>query len=143
MYNLALNPFCVADPMLNRLQRFMGGYEKNFSFQTVDYRPRVDIFEDRDNIYLSVELPGVTKENVNIKVNDENMLVIEGEKKQPEMKDDLEQIRCERRYGSFSRSFMLSDKIDKDSIKARFDNGVLEITLAKKESAKPRDIEIQ
>lgn len=143
MYHLALNPYCDVDAMTSRLNRFMGGYGRNFRFQSTEFKPRTDIFEDKDNIYLSLELPGITKEDVNIKVNDENMLIIEGEKKQPEINDNLEQIRCERHYGTFSRSFMLSDRIDTDNIKAKFENGVLDVTLAKKESAKPRDIEIQ
>jgi HSP20 family protein len=88
-----------------------------------------------------VELPGVKKEDVKLTINDENVLVIKGEKKKDESKDKV-YVRSERSYGAFERSFRLSDNINKDSINAKYDNGILNISFQKKEPQKPKEVNI-
>jgi HSP20 family protein len=106
------------------------------------------------SIYLVAELPGISKEDVKVSINEDNYIVIKGTKKRPfaileEAKDgevqDKERtyIKAERSYGEFSRSFILPENVMKDSISAQFDNGLLTITLTKIEPAKPKEVEIQ
>lgn len=104
--------------------------------RNINVTPRTEIKEDNDNFYLTLEMPGVKKEDV--KVNIENgMLSIKGTKKK-ETKTEKENIlMSERYYGEFSRSFNLSKDIKTDTIDAEFKDGVLNIVLPKVEEAKP------
>jgi HSP20 family protein len=81
---------------------------------------------------------------VKVTINDDNILVIKGEKKREFKTEDKERnfIRVERSYGSFQRSFMLPDNVKKDNVSAKFENGVLTITLEKIEPEPPKQIEI-
>ena len=99
-----------------------------------------DITEDGENFYLSLELPGVTKNNVRIWVED-NVLYINGEKKDEAAENDNRRL-SERRFGKFEKSFRLPRLVDLGKIGADFENGVLTITVPKSAQAKPRDIEI-
>lgn len=101
---------------------------------------RADVWEDADNLYLEMELPGLTADDVKMHYEDE-LLTVEGEKKAPEREGDCH--LSERRYGKFSRSFKLSDVVDPDSITATFKDGILTVTLAKRPETKPRKIEIK
>jgi HSP20 family protein len=106
------------------------------------WSPSVDIYENKDQIVLEAELPGMKPENVNISVEN-NVLTIHGERKF-EKKDEQDNFhRVERSYGSFTRSFTLPPTVAADSADAVFENGVLRLTLAKREEAKPRRIEIK
>jgi len=106
------------------------------------WSPSVDIFENKDQIVLEVELPGMKPENVNISVEN-GVLTIHGERKF-EKKDEQDNFhRVERSYGSFTRSFTLPPTVAADSADAVFENGMLRLTLAKREEAKPRRIEIK
>jgi len=100
-----------------------------------------DLWEDDNNMYLELELPGVKREDVNI--NFENkVLRIEGQKKQPEQSETVRHLSA-RCYGKFQHSFRLSDAIDPENIDAGFKDGVLTVTLGKKAQAKPKKIEIK
>ena len=106
------------------------------------WSPSVDIYENKDQIVLEAELPGMKPEDVNISVEN-NVLTLHGERKF-EKKDDNDNFhRVERSYGSFTRSFTLPPTVDANSADAVFENGVLRLTLAKREEAKPRRIEIK
>lgn len=101
-----------------------------------NYIPKVRISEDRDNFFIKVEMPGMTKEDVKIAVEN-NVLSINGVKKQEKKTEETNLITNEIYYGEFSRSFNLSNDIKIDSIDAEFRDGVLNITLPKVEEAKP------
>src|SRR5690606_25130989 len=106
------------------------------------WNPNVDIFENRDQIVLEAELPGISPDDVNISIEN-NVLTIHGERKF-EKKDEGENFhRVERSYGSFTRSFTLPPTVSSDNVAATFENGVLRLELAKREEAKPRRIEIK
>ena len=106
------------------------------------WNPSVDIFENKDQIVLEAELPGMKPEDVNISVEN-NVLTIHGERKF-EKKDENDNFhRVERSYGSFTRSFTLPPTVSSENVEATFDNGVLRLALAKREEAKPRRIEIR
>ena len=106
------------------------------------WSPQVDIFENQNEIVLEAELPGMKPEDVNISIEN-NVLTIHGERKF-EKKDESDNFhRVERSYGSFTRSFTLPPTVSSESANAEFENGVLRLTLAKREEAKPRRIEIK
>jgi HSP20 family protein len=94
-------------------------------------RPGLDIYEDKDNLYIAMELPGLVRDDVNVSVDKENLLKIKGMKKQKEIKANEQNIRQERTYGEFERSFKLKSTIDSDKIEAEMSDGVLKIVLPK------------
>ncbi len=108
---------------------------------TRTWAPPVDIYEDENNIVLKAELPGVNANDVEIKVED-STLFLKGERKfEKEVKDE-NYHRVERSYGSFARSFSLPNSIDAEKVKAEYKDGLLTLTLPKREEAKPKTIKI-
>lgn len=129
---------------VNRL--FASSFSRNSSSESDLMRgawsPQVDIFENRNEIVLEAELAGMRPEDVEISIEN-NVLTIHGERKF-EKKDDGDNFhRVERSYGSFTRSFTLPPTVGSENANAEFENGVLRLTLAKREEAKPRRIEIK
>ncbi len=106
------------------------------------WTPSVDIYENKDNIVLEAELPGMKSEDVNISIEN-NVLTISGERKFEKKSEGDNFHRVERGYGSFTRSFTLPPTVSSENATAEFENGVLHLTLAKREEAKPRRIEIK
>jgi HSP20 family protein len=103
--------------------------------------PPVDIYETGDSLVLKAELPGINPEEVEIRVEDRT-LYLKGERKfEKEVKED-NLHRVERSYGTFTRSFALPNTIDADKVKAEYENGILTLTMPKREEAKPRTIKI-
>ncbi|HWP46168.1 MAG TPA: Hsp20/alpha crystallin family protein [Candidatus Limnocylindrales bacterium] len=103
--------------------------------------PPVDIYETKDAIVVKAELPGIDQKDIEVQVHD-NILTIRGERK---FESDVKREnfhRIERAYGTFQRSFSIPNTIRQDQVKARFHNGILEITLPKMEEAKPRQIKV-
>jgi HSP20 family protein len=125
---------------MSRIQdRFFGRptQEREYGF-----RPAVDIFEDEDGIHVKAELAGVKPEDIKVEVENK-VLTISGERKL-EHEDKREGYhRVERVYGSFSRSFALSDEVSSDEIEAKHENGVLHIRLPKRPAAKKREISVR
>lgn len=141
------NPFRGFDTLAKRMNDFIGEFERDSFFRTGNlgnraFLPAVDIKEDDKNIYLKAEIPGIRKEDIKVTINDENMLMIRGEKKLEEKQENETYIRLERNFGEFTRSFILPDNVKDDEIKAKFENGVLEICLEKIEPSKPKEIEV-
>jgi HSP20 family protein len=115
------------------------GDQKEVSLRT--WVPPVDICETEDSLVLKAELPGIKPDDVEIRVED-NTLYLKGERKfEKEVKDEnFHQV--ERSYGTFSRSFSLPSSIDSDKVKAEYQNGILTLTMPKREEAKPKTIKI-
>jgi HSP20 family protein len=105
------------------------------------WAPVVDIFEQGGDIVLKAELPGVDPKDVDIRVEN-NTLTLRGERKFDDEVQKESYHRVERAYGSFSRSFTLPTVVDTEKIKADYKDGVLRVTLPKKEEAKPKQITI-
>lgn len=119
---------------------FMGiGSEQNLS---ANFIPAVDIYEDEHNITLTAEVPGVEEKDLDVRVEN-GVLTLSGERKLEHEENQKNFHRVERSYGRFTRSFTLPPTVDTDNVKANFDNGVLKITLTKREEAKPKQIQIQ
>ena len=132
----------------NRLNReiadFMNDFFRNPANGTDqhDFTPRVNIRESKDDVRLTFELPGMDKKDVKIVVA-ENTLTVSGERKFESEHKDADFVRNEIFTGSFSRSFTLPETIDAEKISAEYKNGLLEVTLAKKEEVKPKEIEVK
>jgi HSP20 family protein len=96
------------------------------------YNPAVDVYEDEDHLYLKAELPGFTKDQISLQI-EKSVLTIKAERKGSDEEAEV----------SYSRSFTLDDSIDTNNISAELKNGVLTLTLPRREESKPRQIEIQ
>lgn len=106
------------------------------------WSPAVDIHETDDSYVVSADLPGLKKDDIQINVED-NTLTIKGEKKFEERVPKDKYIRVERNYGTFVRSFSLPQNVDSGKIKATFKDGILDLTLPKREESKPKKIAVQ
>lgn len=142
---IRFDPFKGFETVASKVNDIFDNFEKGVSVEYGSFSPRIDISEDDNTLIFQAELPGMSKEEVKITINDENILYIKGEKKIPYRAEEDSKcfVRCERNYGAFSRSFMLPELIDQDSIKAKFSDGILEITLNKKEPEKPKEVNVE
>lgn len=104
--------------------------------------PRVDMHEDDDNLYVHAEIPGMRPEELDVRI-DRDDLVIRGEKKQEHKSEERGVHRQERSYGSFMRRIALPCEVAEDRVQARYEHGVLELTLPKSERAKSRTRRIE
>lgn len=136
-------PYRGFERLGRKMNTFMDDFEKGFSFEMGAFSPRVDITEDDNNLFVHAELPGMSKDQVKVSVNEDRLLTIQGEKKKEEKKEDKSLIRIERNFGSFTRSFSLPENVDVENISAKFENGVLELSLKKIEPPKPKEIEVK
>ena len=160
MSNLTrFEPFREMERMTNEMSRQMDSLFRSFdsdfgnnnSFRRFladnvlnrPFAPRVDIAEDAANMYLHVELAGLAKEDVQVTVSDDRILTIKGERKNEHKDEGKNYVRVERVYGEFSRSFQLPDNVKSDAVDAKFENGVLNITLPKTEEAKPKHVAVE
>lgn len=148
MNNIARwNPVSEFEDLINRYNRYFGLTRSNGDregkdlFTRSDWAPAVDIKETREAFVIEAELPGMSKDDVKVTVQ-EGVLSIQGERSQEEETGDRKHHRVERVYGSFIRRFTLPDNVDENSIQANFKNGVLSLTLAKAEPAEPKAIEV-
>lgn len=100
--------------------------------------PSVDILEEGGDVVIKAELPGMKKEDIDVKLTD-NTIAISGEKKKEEKVEKKDFYRMERSYGSFTRSFSLPSEVQTDKVKAQFKDGILEIRIPKTEEAKKKE----
>jgi len=100
------------------------------------WRPLCDVKETDKEVIIHAELPGVNKENINIELHD-GILSISGERKQEKKEENEKYHRVERSFGSFRRSMAVPEGVTEQDIKAKFDNGILEVSFAKPVEKKP------
>lgn len=105
------------------------------------WSPSVDIWEDKDRLILEAELPGMRRDDFEISVEN-NVITLRGERKFEKKTEGDNYHRVERAYGSFTRSFTLPQTVTADGATADFENGVLRVSLPKREETKARKIEI-
>lgn len=128
-----------------QLVPFSFALEKILNPEAFDQRswiPAIDVIEAKDQIRIKAEIPGLNKEDIHVSVEDRT-LVITGEKKREERKEEEGVVRTERVYGSFYRSIRLPETVNAEAVQAHYKNGVLELTLNKKEEAKPKQIAVK
>lgn len=135
------NPFALARSLQEEIDRQFSRSCFNEEWEN-GITPRMDVVEDADKIKVEAELPGLTKEDIEVRLVD-NHLTIKGEKKEDRERQEGDYTLRERRFGSFHREFTLPASADSSKIDAGFVNGVLSVTIPKKEEAKPRQIEVQ
>ena len=136
---------------IDRLQREMNRAFDDFfrgdlfdasSQLSQSWTPAIDVSETKESYVIHAELPGVKKDDVKITMHD-NLISIRGEKKSETEKKTENLHRIERRYGTFERSFALAGTVKNDAVEAKYDNGVLTITLPKTEEAKEKIVDVK
>jgi HSP20 family protein len=135
------NPFGEIDTFQRQMNRLFEDCARPEASVT-GWTPRVDTFEDENQITVSAELPGLSDKDVTVNVEN-NVLTISGERaiENEENKDGY--TRVERLYGSFDRSFSLPNTVDIEKVDAKMDKGVLTVTLPRREETKPKQIEVK
>ena len=105
------------------------------------WSPALDVYEQKDNVVVRAELPGMKKEEIEVSLHD-NTLSISGERKSETKHKDAESYRSERFFGRFQRTVALPAPVAADRVKAQYKDGVLSIVLPKTEEAKPKHIDV-
>ncbi len=105
------------------------------------WNPKVDIYDDGDNIILKAELPGVEKKDIDVDVNS-GVLTIKGSRSSEETVDKGQYFRQERSYGKFERSFTLPENVNHRLITADYKDGILKVSIAKPEESKTKAIKV-
>jgi HSP20 family protein len=144
------NPFREMEDLQRRMTSLLDWSPFRRSALTVDeenitvpeWAPLVDIAEDDKEYLVKVELPEVSKDDVNVTV-ESGTLTISGERKAEKEQKGRKFHRVERFYGRFERSFTIPDDAEADNVKAEFKDGVLRVHLAKSEKARPKQIEVK
>ena len=119
---------------------FPGSFEGHEAPSSV-WSPSMDLMESDDQYHLSVNLPGISKKDVSISVEN-NRLTIRGERAAESRSEDDSILRMERSFGSFYRAVRLPESVNEDAIKASFKDGVLSVVLPKTEKSRPKKISI-
>ena len=115
---------------------------QNLSTEIAKFTPAVDVYEDNDNVIVESPLAGINPDKVSIEIED-NVLKISGKQEKKTEVDEKEYYRKEVRSGSFYRAVVLPKAVDYSKANAEFKDGMLKITVPKKEEAKPRKIAIK
>ena len=136
------NPFAELEELREQFSKLLSTQEAKPN--DIAFIPTVNTREASDAYYIEVDLPGVSKDDINIDV-DENTLTISGIRKVKEEHKDDSFYKVESVYGKFERSFSLPEDVDTDKIEAKHENGVLEIKIPKVEKVEkaPKKIEIK
>lgn len=132
---IRFEPMRDLDHISNRFQRFFDEFPGFNSHNVDSFAPKIDISEDKENILIDAEIPGVPKENLKITLQD-NILTIEGEKKRVSEEKEINFYREERCFGKFKRSFTLPVEVSSDNVDATYKDGMLSIKLNKIEEKK-------
>lgn len=104
--------------------------------------PSLDLYEDKDQLTVQVELPGMKKDDISISLHD-GSLSISGERRSDEKFEEADVYRAERYVGRFQRTIQLPSPVAADRVKAQYKDGILTITLPKTDEAKPKQINVQ
>jgi len=131
----------VQDELDRAFDRLLRNWMSPASLSEFDWNPSVDIAETEDSIVVTAEVPGVSMDDIDVSV-DENQLVISGEKKQEDEQKEKSFYRMERSYGSFKRIFTLPRSADINKVSAVHSDGVLTVTIPKAEVARGKKIEV-
>ena len=124
------------------IERFFYGWPSFERGTETTWTPRADIHETDKEILINVELPGINKKDVKVEAKN-NVLTISGERKEEKKIDEKNYYRIERHYGKFERSFGLPETVTPEKVSARFNNGVLTVSLPKTEKVKAKEIPVE
>ena len=141
----SIREFSAMQDRMNRMNRlFRESYSPEGpeeALTTTSFAPPVDIYEDEHTITLKLEVPGIDENDIDVRIEG-NTLTVHGERKFEKEEKEENFRRVERQYGSFTRSFTLPSSVDPGQVSAHYDKGVLNINLAKKAEAKPKQIKV-
>ncbi len=136
-------PFRRASTLQDQINRLFNDVFERPSDESnlTSWAPAVDIFETEHELVVKADLPDIEPKDLDIRVEN-NILSIRGERKFESKVSQDKYLRVERAYGSFSRSFSLANTVNSEAIKADYQNGVLTLTVPKREEAKPKQIRV-
>jgi HSP20 family protein len=134
-------PFRELASLQTEMGRWMNGLLEGNGRTTQNWVPALDVWETPSEVVYAFDLPGIPEDAITIEVKDET-LTVSAEREKTQETDENGFYRFERRYGTFARAVGLPQGIDQDHIAARYENGVLEVRVAKPEEQKPRKIEL-
>lgn len=129
------------DEMNRMFDEFPGCVPARLEEEEGVWSPSVDISEDNNSITINAEIPGMSKDDIKVNIQD-NTITLKGEKRQEKEEGNANCHRVERSYGAFMRSFTLPTPVQSDKVKASYKNGILKIVLPKTEEVKPKEIPI-
>lgn len=132
----------LQERMTRLLEESFGRLRREEGLVSGAWTPAVDIYETENSLVVTAEIPGVSEKDIDVRIEN-NQLVIKGERKFEKETKEENYHRIERVYGNFYRSFSLPNTVDPDKVRAEYKNGVLKITLGKKEEVKPKQIKIE
>ncbi len=138
------SPFERLSSLRDEVNRFFEGASSGSTRDAglfTEWAPALDVLQDRDSVYVKVELPGLKKDEIDISVH-EGMLSVSGERKQESEAGEAGSFRSERFFGRFHRSVALPATVDNSRVTASYKDGLLVVTLPKAEEAKPKQIEV-
>lgn len=121
----------------------LGGMERWWPSRAVLLQaPVLDVYEEKDEVVVKAELPGLSKDEIEVNLTG-SMLTLKGEKKKEEEIKEKDYYRSERSYGAFTRSVELPSEVKTDQVRATFKDGVLEIRAPKTEEAKKKSVSVK
>src|SRR5258707_6794849 len=134
--------FSTLQDRMNRLFReTYSDSARDESLTTSSFAPAVDVYEDEHNVTLKIEVPGIDEKDIDVRIEN-NTLIVHGERKIEKEDKEENYRRVERQYGSFTRTFTLPNTVETENVSATYDKGVLQVKLAKKGEAKPKQIKV-
>jgi HSP20 family protein len=138
-----LEPFRGLSTLQDQFNRLFNEQFRNPSEESAltSWAPAVDIYETPNELVVKADLPDVNEKDIDVRVEN-NLLTIRGERKFEKSVSEENFLRVERTYGSFSRSFSLPNTVNAEKIGAEYKNGVLTVTLPKREESKPRQVKV-
>ena len=136
-------PFRGAATLEEQVNRLFGNVLERSAEESnlTSWAPAVDIYETEHELVVKADLPEVDPKDLDIRVEN-NILTIRGERKFEKKVNEDNYLRVERAYGAFGRSFSLANTVNSEAIKADYQNGVLTLTIPKREEAKPKQIKV-
>ena len=142
-FRSGLNDVAVLQNRLNSIFHDFGRPEESSeTLAAGNFVPAVDVYEDAEKVVLKLEVPGIRREDLDIRVEGRT-LTVKGERNFEKEEKEENFHRIERRYGSFVRSFTLPATVNPEAVEATSTDGVLRISLAKKPEAQPKQIQVQ
>jgi HSP20 family protein len=138
-----LEPFRGISTLQDQFNRLFNESFRNHPEESAltTWAPAVDIYETPNELVVKADLPDVNEKDIDVRVEN-NLLTIRGERKFEKSVSEENYLRVERTYGAFSRSFSLPNTVNPESIGAEYKNGVLTVTLPKREESKPRQVKV-
>src|ERR1700720_524693 len=138
-----LEPFRGISTLQDQFNRLFNESFRNHTEEPAltTWAPAVDIYETRNELVVKADIPDVNEKDIDVRVEN-NLLTVRGERKFEKSVSEDNYLRVERTYGAFSRSFSLPNTVNPEAIRAEYKNGVLTVTLPKREESKPRQVKV-